>query len=104
MIGISPKFSFDVTSHNPPWMNDFEDEQLEARRRLRTTAPVNVSEPPPVPLIDPMQVIIDMGFVGRFGEAFCRTFFDRYPNDLEKVVQELTLFSARTDEMNRAFD
>jgi len=36
MINISPKFSFNVTNHNPPWMDDEEDELLEARRRPRT--------------------------------------------------------------------
>jgi hypothetical protein len=48
--------------------------------------------------------MIDMGFVGRFGEAVCRSFLERFPNDLEKVVAEVTLYSARTDQMNRAFD
>lgn len=104
MIGVSSKFSFDVTSHNPPWMGDAEDEQTDVRRRPRT--PVQVSEPPPAPLTDPIawQVMIDMGFVGRFGEAVCRSFLERFPNDLEKVVAEVTLYSARTDQMNRAFD
>lgn len=102
MIGVSPKFSFDVTNHNPPWMNEIEDEQLDARRRPRT--PVPLSEPPPVPLIETMQVVIDMGFVDRFGEAFCRTVINRYPNDLERIVHELTLYAARTDELNRRLD
>jgi hypothetical protein len=102
MIGISSNFPFDVTSHNPPWMDEAEDNQLEVRRRPRT--PVQVSEPPPALLIDPMQVIIDMGFVGRFGEAVCRSFIERFPNDVERVVVELTLYSARTDQMNRAFE
>jgi hypothetical protein len=102
MIGVSPKFSFDVTNHNPPWMNDVEDEQLDARRRPRT--PVLVSEPPPVTLMDTMQVLIDMGFVGRLGDALCRTVINQYPDDLERIVHELTLYAARTDQINRRHD
>jgi hypothetical protein len=94
MIGVSPRFSFDVTDHNPPWQNDIEDEQLDSRRRPRT--PVPMSEPLP-------QAIIDMGFVDRFGEAFCRSVVNQYPNDLERIVEELTLFSARTDQINLHF-
>jgi hypothetical protein len=102
MIGISPKFSFDVTNHNPPWMDNVEDEQLDARRRPRT--PVIVSEPPPVPLMDPMQVLIDMGFIERFGEALCRTVLNQFPNNLERIVDELALYAARTDQINRHHD
>jgi hypothetical protein len=102
MIGVSSKFSFDVTSHNPPWMDEAEDEQTDVRRRPRT--PVQVSEPPPAPLMDIRQVITDMGFLERFGEALCRTVLDRYPNDLERIVHELTLYAARTDQLNRLHD
>jgi hypothetical protein len=102
MIGVSQKFSFDVTQHNPPWMSEVEDDQLDARRRPRT--PVPVFEPPPVPLMDIRQVITDMGFLERFGEALCRTVLDRYPNDLERIVHELTLYAARTDQLNRFHD
>ncbi len=102
MIGVSQKFSFDVTQHNPPWMSEVEDDQLDARRRPRT--PVQVSEPPPAPLMDIRQVITDMGFLERFGEALCRTVLDRYPNDLERIVHELTLYAARTDQLNRLHD
>jgi hypothetical protein len=98
MIGISPKFSFDVTNHLPPWMTDLEDEEVDARRRPRTPVLVSESLPPPVLLMDTMQVLIDMGFVGRLGEALCRTVVNQYPDDLERIVHELTLYSARANQ------
>jgi hypothetical protein len=54
MIGVSSKFAFSVANHNPPWMDDEEDELLEARRRPRTHVPVSV--PVSVPDVAPAPV------------------------------------------------
>ena len=106
MIGVSQQFSFDVTHHNPPWMSEVEDEQLDGRRRPRTPVPVSVPvvEPPPVPLVNVWQVVTDMGFVQRYGEALCRTVIDRFPNGLPKLLDQLALYGARTDQLNRRLD
>jgi hypothetical protein len=101
MINISPKFSFNVTNHNPPWMDDEEDELLEARRRPRTPVPV------PVPVAVPpdvWQVVTDMGFVQRYGEDICRTVIASLPNDLPLILNHLALYGARTDQLNRRLD
>ena len=72
-------------------MDDSEDgrmEVIEAPKRPRT----------PVSDMEVLRVLEDMGFVWRVGERICRAIMQRHNNDLEQVVAELALYTARRDE------
>jgi hypothetical protein len=57
---------------------------------------------------DLWQVVTDMGFVQRFGVAFCRGIVGddgpRRQMDVEKILEQFALYAARTDQINRRID
>ena len=71
-------------------------EVIEAPKRPRT--PVSDMEVLRVSDMEVLRVLEDMGFLWRLGERICRAVMQRHNNNLEQVVAELALYTARREE------
>ena len=89
VIGLDCQFDFDVSVHNPPWMNDLENTNLGSghHRRARTPVqPVLEAANPLAVLHRNMQILEDMGLCHRYGTVFCNFMLRRMENNLDNAI------------------
>lgn len=94
VIGLDskcPKFDFDVSATNPPWMDANEDGALSVqskreRKHERRAERAAKHE-------ECLQNMQDMGFCDVYGQEWVKEVLLRCDNDLEKAIAELTQYA-----------